>query len=149
MSLELIHNYLHDSVQAYRACADALGVSSPALDILALIRVARSGDFNRRGELTTLGGVRYGYHIHGTGYTFTALASGRETRFDACVVGNNQCIRITVWNLLQYASSIGQVLTREAVQDAIQGPEATHLQLVHVTEGGSDFYCYPVSAAEK
>ena len=140
MSLELVRSYLRDSIQAYRACAAALGVSSPALDLFAVIRAARSGDVNRRGEFVTLESVRFGYHIHGSGYSLTALASGRQTHFDACVVGNNQCARFTVWHLLQYASSIGQDLTREAVQDALQGPEATQSQLVHVAEAGSDFY---------
>ncbi len=97
MSLELVRSYLHDSVQAYQACAAALGVSSTTLDILALIRAARVGGFNRRGEVTTPEGVGYAYHVHGAGYTFTALASGRRTSFDACVMGDNQCVRFTVW----------------------------------------------------
>ncbi len=147
MSLELVRSYLHDSVQAYQGCASALGVSGPALDLFALLRAARSGDINRRGELTTPEGVRYGYHIHGSGYSLTALASGLRTNFDACVVGNNQCVRFTIWHLLQYASSIGQDPLREAVQEALQGPEAVQSQVVHVTEGEFENFCHPVLAA--
>jgi hypothetical protein len=100
MSLELVRSYVRDAVQAYQACTSALGVSSPALDLFALLRAARSGGVIRRGELTTQDGVGFAYHIHGTGYSFTELSSGRQTNFDVCVVGDSQCVRFTVWHLL-------------------------------------------------
>ena len=149
MSLALVKSYLHESVQTYQACVAALGVLGPALDLFVLIRAARSGDIDRHGELTTPEGVLYGYHIHGVGYSFTETASGREIHFDACIMENEQCIRFTIWSLLQYASGIGQDLTRETAQTDLQRPEALQLPLIHVTEGGFDFYCYPVSSGKR
>jgi hypothetical protein len=92
-------------------------------------------------------GVGFGYHIHGSGYSFTALSSGRQTNFDVCV-GDSQCVRFTVWHLLQYASSTGQDLTRDEVQHALGEPDVTQSQLIHVAEAGFDYYCYPVPAIE-
>jgi hypothetical protein len=54
-------------------------------------------------------------------------------------------VRFTAWHLQRYASSIGQDLTRDAVQDGLGEPDATRSGLIHVAEAGFDYYCYPVS----
>jgi hypothetical protein len=148
MSIQLVLNYVRDAVLAYQRCTAALGLPASPLNLSDLLRAARTDRVRRQGELVTQGGIGFRYHVHGTGYSFTELGNGRQTNFDVCIVGGEQCLRFTVWHLLQYASSVGQDLTRDAVLDALQEPDATQSQLVRVTEDGFDFYCYPVAATK-
>jgi hypothetical protein len=148
MRLGLVRSYVHDAVQAYQACTTAIGISTPALDLFALLRAARSGEVIRRGEVVTPNGLCFGYHIHGSGYSFTDQSSGRQINFDVCIINDSPCLRFTVWHLQQYASSIGQDITRDAAQDALGEPDVIQSQLIHVTEAGFDYYCYPATAAD-
>lgn len=148
MSLELVRSYVHDAVRAYQACTAVIGISNPPLDLFDLLRAARAGEVMRRGEVVSQDGVRVGYRIHGSGYSFTEQPRGRQTNFDVCVVDDSQYLRFTVWDLLQYASSIGQVLTRDAVQGALDEPDVSQSPLIHMTEAGFDYYCYPMKLAE-
>ena len=142
MSVELVRSYLEECVQTYRACADTLGVAIPDLDLLALLRAARRETIPRSGELTTREGIQFGYRVHGAGYTFTALASGREIWFDVGIKGGNQCIRFTTLSVQRFVAGLGQDVTPGEIEEALQRPDALRLQVVHFTEGASDYYCY-------
>ena len=39
-------------------------------------------------------------------------------------------------------------LTSDAIQDILDEPDAVQPQLIHVTETGFDYYCYPATAIE-
>jgi hypothetical protein len=55
-------------------------------DLSALLRAARRQEIDRRGEVTSADGSPthpvYDYHIHGAGYSFRELRSGKAIHFD-------------------------------------------------------------------
>src|SRR5205823_14655507 len=95
---------------------------------------------HRRGMVTDQDGRTYEYRIHGSGYSFKDVASGKEIHFDVTLVDEKYYIRFSVWEVYKYASSMGEILSEETV-----GPELKRLSLgeghlVHILEGASDYY---------
>jgi hypothetical protein len=148
MILQLIRTYLRDAVRTYQSCAEVLGLFDTARDLISLRLAAGKGNVARLGEVVTLTGVRIGFHIHGAGYSFTDHSNGKRINFDVDLIGDRRCIRLSIWCIQEYASSVGEELTREAVEDALREAALTWSQLIHVTNGPFDNYCYPASAVE-
>ena len=139
MEIETIHRFIRDAQQVYRAAVDKLRVGDSDLDLAALLRAARRHEIQRRGILQVRDG-RLEYRIHGSGYSFRDLTNGKEVHFDVALVDGHYRIRFSGWELFEYASSVGESLSEEAV-----GPELNRLcrgveSLVHVREGASDYY---------
>jgi hypothetical protein len=140
MEIETIRRYIRDAQQAYKVAVAKLGVGDTNSDLAVLLNAARRHEIHRRGIVTDQDGCTYEYRIHGSGYSFKDLASGKEIHFDVTLVDGECCIRFSVWEVYKYASSSGDPLSEETV-----GPELKRLSLgeeslVHVVEGASDYY---------
>jgi hypothetical protein len=140
MEADFVRRFIDDVRHTYRACATSLGVQEAGSDLAALLRVARQPEFKRRGEVTSESGTVYAYHVHGAGYSFKDLKTGKEIHFDTMLVDGAFQIRFSPWNLHRYASSIGEVFSEDSVRSALKTLSATASFFVHVVDGPFDYY---------
>src|SRR5690349_16663487 len=82
MDIELVRAFIHDAKQACQDCNNALALSGTSSDLVQLLQAARSGSIERRGQVSTPAGRTYEYRVHGAGYSFKELHSGKELHFD-------------------------------------------------------------------
>jgi hypothetical protein len=142
MELDIVQCYLSDAYQAYRACAASLGMHDPLRDLSSLLRAARTRAIPEVGKATASGGAIYEYRVHGAGYSFKELKSGKLIHFDVVLVDDVSHIRFSNWKLQQYAASIGGPLSEAAVASALRRVSATDPSMVHVLDGPYDYdYC--------
>jgi len=137
--MNLVCRYVRDAHQAYRVCSTRFGISGQPSDLWALLRAARKGQLDKRGEVAAEG-VAYEYRIHGAGYSFKEVGSGKLIHFDVVTVHGSDHVRFSVWELHQYGSSVGELITEAEVASELKKLSDTEPRLVHVQDGPFDYY---------
>jgi hypothetical protein len=146
MGNDLVHRYIRDAHRAYQACMSSLGVPGSRSDLFALLRAARRREIDRRGEITTPEGESYGYHIHGSGYSFEDSNCKKVIRFDVTTVNGSSALRFTAWEVYKYASSIGEPISEATVASELRRISGEESSMGHVLEGQTDYYYWPDEA---
>lgn len=142
MDFDLLRSFIADARQACRdwnAIHEPLG-SEP--ELVRLLRAARSSAIDRRGRFATESGRIYDYHVHGAGYSFNEIANGKEIHFDVVSVDGVPRIRFSAWSVIQYVGGVDTVASMEVVRSELDRLGADHHELMHVTEGGLDYYLW-------
>jgi Domain of unknown function (DUF6896) len=139
MIKDLVQRYVCDARQVYQACVESLRVSdTPGLS--ALLRAARNGQIERKGQVTTRDGASYTYRVHGLGYSFNELNEGKVIHFDIILIDGVDHLRFSAWKLHQYASSVGERISEEALTSGLRELSAQESSIVRVLDGPHEYY---------
>ncbi|MGC4002496.1 MAG: hypothetical protein QM811_04875 [Pirellulales bacterium] len=141
MEIEYLCRYLDDARLAYRFCVDRLGISAESSDFLDLLRAGRNGQVAKVGTVVDdFNG--YKYHIHGIGYSFKDLSGGKQIHFEIVLMDGRAYIRISVWALHQYVSSIGKRISMDEVNNKLKSFHESERRLTRIQDGGFELYCW-------
>jgi hypothetical protein len=140
MDIDQIRRYVRDAHLACQACLAGLGVIDIGFGLSTLVRAAGKQEIDRRGEVTSPDGAVYSYHIHGGGYSFKDLSSGKETHFDVKLVDGVPRIHFGTWKLQRYATSVGEPISQATVASELRRLSAEESSLVHFKEGPFEYW---------
>jgi hypothetical protein len=140
MEIDLVRAFAEDATQACRDCSIALELSSANSDLVQLQQAARRAAIERRGTIATPSRHTYEYYVHGAGYSFKELSSGKEMHFDVVPVEGVPRIRFSAFSVVRYASSFGMAVSREGVQSDLNRLSQEHSSIVHVVDGPFDYF---------
>jgi len=140
MEIDLVRNFVADAKQACRDCNETLSLSSASSELVPLQQAARRGAIDRRGKIALPDRRVYEYHVHGAGYSFKELPSGKEIHFDVVPVEGVYRMRFSAISIVRYASGIGVVTSPEAVQSDLNRLSGEHSCIAHVLDGPFDYF---------
>jgi hypothetical protein len=140
MDTALVRHFIEDARQACQDCNKVLALSSTGSDLAQLLQAARRGTIERRGKVAVPGRRVYEYHVHGAGYSFKELPSGKEIHFDVVPVDGVHRIRFSAFSIVRYASSIGIESSPEAAQSLLDKLSEEDSCIVHVIDGPFNYF---------
>lgn len=141
MDIKLLGNFVTDARHACRDCNVAFSLLGSESELVRLQKAARSATVDRQGKVTTTDAGRvYEYRVHGSGYSFREVLSGKEIHFDVAPLSGVARIRFSASSVLRYLTSIGTVISPEVVRAELNTLSTESLELEHVTDDGFDYY---------
>ncbi len=143
MDIELLRGFIADARQACRDCNAAFALSGSESELVRLQQAARSAAVERQGKVVAHDGGRvYEYRVHGAGYSFREVVSGKEIHFDVAPLEGVPRMRFSAASVLRYLTSIGVMTSPEVVRAELNVFSTASPELKHVAEHGFDYYLW-------
>ena len=142
MDLRLLTNFIADAKQACMDCNAAYSLPGPEPEIVRLQHAARSATIDRQGRVATGAGRAYEYRVHGSGYSFGEILSGKEIHFDVAPVCGVPRIRFSASGISRYLESVGARTSPDVVRSELNRLGDESPELMHITDNGFDYYLW-------